>query len=128
MRVCERETESERESEAAIKVARGSEKVGFAEAAMEILNEIIAPSAPSPRRATSHTRTRAATRKGGRGAGLATAANENIETNISEEILQFSAALNFTWHIKKKAGKLRENRVLLFSKPMTWDRQIDKRG
>lgn len=65
---------------------------------MEILNEIIAASTPSPRRATSHTRTRAATR----GGGVATAANENIETNISEEILQFSAALNFTWHIKKK--------------------------
>lgn len=46
-------------------MARGSEEVGFAEAAMEILNEIIAPSAPSPRRATSHTRTRAATRGGG---------------------------------------------------------------
>lgn len=35
--------------------------------------------------------------------GKGALANENIETNISGEILQFSRALNFTLHIKKTA-------------------------
>lgn len=47
---CEREREG-----GAIKVAKGSAEVRFAEAAMEILNEIIAESARAPRRGTSHT-------------------------------------------------------------------------
>lgn len=54
---CARERERLREKErgGAIKVAKGSAEVRFAEAAMEILNEIIAESARAPRRGTSHT-------------------------------------------------------------------------
>lgn len=81
-------------------MAKGSAEVRFAKAAMEILNEIIAESAQTPRRGTSHT---AGGWHEGRGTVEGALANENIETNISGEILQFSRALNFTLHIKKTA-------------------------
>lgn len=53
--VRERERLREKEREGAIKVAKGSAEVRFAEAAMEISNEIIAESARALRRGTSHT-------------------------------------------------------------------------
>lgn len=59
--------------------------------------------------------------------GKGAMANENIETNISGEILQFSRALNFTLHIKRQheAAKAKGNgkRVLpakVRTGSMTW--------